>query len=156
MSFLDKLKRVLEDRHALAGISAKRPDPGAQSGVSLSPDPAATDSSASTTGYDREQWRRKLRRAVELYPRTQAEFANLDSDEKALALDSDWVSACKQEEFTWAIRRIVADRVVTPSEHDRLDEIRELLGLDEEDAAAILHGVVSDAETVFDGNIEGI
>jgi hypothetical protein len=156
MRFLDRLKRVLEDRHALSGINAKRPDPGAQSGVTLSPEAAAKSSSASTTDYDRELWRRKLRRAVELYPRTQAEFAILEADEKALDLDPDWALACKREEFAWAIRRIVADRVVTPSEHDRLDEIRELLNLSEEDAAAILHGVVSDAETVFDGNIEGV
>ena len=53
------------------------------------------------------------------------------------------------------VRRAVADRVVTDAEHRKLDQARDMLGIADAEAEAILHDVVSEAETFFGKSVEG-
>ena len=72
-----------------------------------------------------------------------------------------WISTphgspqCGRDEFALLVRRAVADRVVTEAEHRKLDLARDLIGIPDAEAEAILHAVVAEAETFFGGSVEG-
>lgn len=155
MNFLNALRQLLSGAETVETAGS---EPAAGAPAAPAPRPGIANETISPTdkdGYDRIQWRRKLRRAMEEYPESRDELGGIDSEARALAFDPEWVRACKLEDFTWMVRRIVSDRVITSAEHIRLDEARQTLGISETEATEILRGIVKEAESVFDRNVEG-
>jgi hypothetical protein len=72
-----------------------------------------------------------------------------------LGLDQDWVRDAQREEFVMLVRRVVADRNVSPMEQRKLELARTLIGLSEDEAETIVRDVVAEAESFFGGEIEG-
>jgi hypothetical protein len=52
------------------------------------------------------------------------------------------------------IRRAVSDRHFTEEEHRRLDQVRDLMGLPDTEAEAILHTIIAEAEAFFGKPVE--
>src|SRR3954464_3670005 len=52
-----------------------------------------------TSVYDREQWRRKLKRILEHLPRAEHEWNDLQQEAGALDFGHDWVAATYRAEF---------------------------------------------------------
>lgn len=107
-----------------------------------------------TTGYDREQWRRRLKTLLERLPDSQSQWDDFNADANALSLDPAWVRQTQREEFTLLLRRAVADRTITPAEHDNLERARTLLGLSESEATDLLNQVIAEAESFFGDAID--
>ncbi|HEV3162559.1 MAG TPA: hypothetical protein VGZ22_00865 [Isosphaeraceae bacterium] len=105
--------------------------------------------------YDRAQWRKRLSRLLEQLPQSQGEWEPLMAEARALGLDPAWVKASEREAFSLLIRRVVADRVVTGMEHRKLDLARDLIGIPDAEAEAILHAIVAEAEQLFGKPVEG-
>lgn len=120
-------------------------------GVSDGPPPGA----AATHDYDRRQWHKKLRTILDRLPDSEGQWNDLIADIGALGLDPDWVRDAQRQEFILLVRRAVADRAITPMEHRKLDVARTLVGLQEDEAEALLQQVVTEAEAIFGGAIEG-
>jgi hypothetical protein len=149
MGFFDTLRRVLtgeRQRPAEAPtdqrLAHEQPD-------SASP---STSSEATTPGpdvYDRVQWHKKLKRILDELPGSETEWADLMAEARALGFEAEWVEKCQTEEFTMLVRRAVSDRQVTEAEHRKIDRARDLIGLSEERAEAILHEVIAEAEAFF-------
>lgn len=118
-------------------------------------DPEAMAGPPATSPYDREQWRKKLNRIVEHLPRSRDEWDDLQQEAGALDFGTDWVAATYREGFTMMVRKVVADRVVTPEEHRNLDLARTLMGIADAEAEGILHAVVAEAEAFFGKHVEG-
>jgi hypothetical protein len=116
-------------------------DDAVESGPAVPPQPSST--------YDRAQWHKKLKRVLDELPSSRLEWTELEREAKALELDADWVENAKREEFLLLIRRAVADRVVTASEHIKLDLARELIGIPDAEAEASLHAIIVEAESFF-------
>ena len=66
-----------------------------------------------------------------------------------------WVAQSYRDEFALLVRKAVADRVVTDAEHRKLDLARDLLGIPDPEAEAILTSLIAEAETFFGGTVEG-
>lgn len=105
--------------------------------------------------YDRTQWRRKLARVLDQLPDSQPEWEPLLADARSLGFDPAWIKACQSEEFALIIRRAVADGILTPMEHRKLDLARDLIGLSDAEAEQTLHTIVAEAQTIFGKSIEG-
>lgn len=157
MGFLDTLRRVLGADHT---------GPKEESGVPLLVAPegradvlnlgsergdgrTAASSPAPAGRYDRAQWHKKLKRILDELPESKPEWESLAFEARALELEPDWVLQCQCEEFLLLVRRVVSDRVVTESEHHKLDLARQLIGLTEAEAEAVVHAVVAEAESFF-------
>ena len=54
------------------------------------------------------------------------------------------------------IRQAVSDRHVTEEEHRKLDLARDLIGIPEAEAEAILHAIVAEAEAFFGKPVEEV
>src|SRR4051812_7516200 len=54
-------------------------------------DPAAMAAPPLTSEYDRDQWRRKLKRILEKLPESQSQWTDLLAEAGALGLDPTWV-----------------------------------------------------------------
>lgn len=107
------------------------------------------------TAYDRIQWRRKLTRVLDQLPDSQAEWEPLLAEARSLSFEPTWVQACQREEFALMIRRAVADGILTPTEHRKLDLARDLIGLSDDEAEQTLHTIVAEAQTFFGKAIKG-
>lgn len=118
-------------------------------------DPEAMAAPPRTSAYDLEQWRRRLRRLLDTLPESKSEWADFVADGRALGLDEEWMLQTQIEEFTFMIRRAVADRHFTPAEHAALDQARELIGLSEDDAESLVRRVIAEAESFFGQAVEG-
>src|SRR5205823_11333827 len=118
-------------------------------------EPAAMAAPPETTAYDRDQWRRKLKRILEKLPASQEEWADLTAEAGALGLDTAWVEQCLRDEFALLVRRAVSDRHVTLAEHSKLELARTLIGIPEDEAEATLHAIVAEAQEFFNKPIEG-
>jgi hypothetical protein len=105
--------------------------------------------------YDQTQWRKKLILALDRLPDSQDDWAPLMAEARSLGLDPAWVQGSLRAEFALLMRRAVADGVVTGMEHRKLDLARDLLGIPDAEAEAILHTVVAEAETFFGKPIDG-
>lgn len=157
MGFLNTLRHVLGADHT---------GPKEEPGVPLLVDPgssvdakglgseggdrsAVASSSAHAGRYDRAQWHKKLKRILDELPESKSEWESLTYEARALELEPDWVLQCQGEEFLLLVRRVVSDRVVTESEHHKLDLARQLIGLTESEAEAVVHAVVAEAESFF-------
>jgi hypothetical protein len=151
MGFLDTLRRVLGADPADTRAESVPPlvvepggsieESGADAGPAVPPAPAGL--------YDRSQWHKKLKRILDELPASRPEWEGLAYEARALKLDPDWVMQCQCEEFLLLVRRVVSDRVVSESEHRKLDLARELVGLTEAEAEAVVHAVVAEAESFF-------
>jgi hypothetical protein len=53
------------------------------------------------------------------------------------------------------VRQAVSDRHVTEDEHHKLELARDLIGLPEDKAEAILHAIVAEAEAFFGKPVDG-
>jgi hypothetical protein len=165
MAFFDALGRVLgggardprrENRLAEAqGLDDSGPSPEYPGGQGVPADPAAMAAPPVAGAYDREHWRRKVKRILEKLPTTKAEWPTLMAEAHALSLDQDWVDRCLVDEFTLLVRRAVSDRHVSREEHAKLDLARQLIGLSEAEAVDLLHAVVAEAEAFFGKPVEG-
>jgi hypothetical protein len=165
MGFFDALRRVLAGDPRSEGLPGESLRPSEMDlGDSPHPefpgrvpaaDPAAMAAPPQTTDYDRDQWRRKLKRILERLPASQSEWTELMADAGALGLDTAWVEQCQREEFALLIRRAVGDRQVTLAEHSKLELARSLIGLTEAEAETTLHTIVAEAQEFFNKPIEG-
>ncbi len=154
MGFLETLKRVLGQRPADEAEKVKTAwglyeRPG---DIDEPPRPETVDEPVS---YDREQWRKKMKRVLEGLPRTQAEWPDVVAEARALNLDPDWTTRSQVDEFLLLIRRAVSDREFTEDEHRALDLARDLIGIPEPEAEAALRAVVAEAEAFFGRSVEG-
>ena len=77
------------------------------------------------------------------------------AEARALKLDPAWVTKCQVDEFLLLVRRAVADRLFTEPEHRKLDLARDLIGIPEAEAEAVLHSIVAEAESFFGKSVEG-
>jgi hypothetical protein len=144
MGFFDTLRRVLtsDHRHAVAAPGEWR------HGREL--ENAEPPQEAGTPGaYDLLQWQKKLKRILDELPGSQPQWADLMAEERAMGFDPGWVSRCQLEEFQLLVRRAVSDRHFTEADHRKLDLARDLIGIPEADAEAILHAIVAEAEAFF-------
>ena len=156
MGFLDVL-RVWGDDPAkrvevIPGLASTRPD---VLGANATSDPQAISAPPHTTAYDREQWRKKLKRVLAALPRSEPEWLDLRQEAGALGFGEEWLSTTYCEEFALLIRKIVSDREVTAAEHYNLDLARSLMGISDEGAEALFHAIVSEAEAFFGKSIQG-
>ncbi len=153
MGFLDALQR------ALGG----QPDPGPTARqveaafLGVDPDtlPIADETPFESGVYDRVQWAKKVKRVLAELPGSQGDWDDVAAEARAMDFEPEWVTQTCVDEFTLLVRRAVADRVITDAEHRRLDLARDLIGLPDVQAEAILHKVVTEAESFFGKAIEG-
>ena len=117
--------------------------------------PIAEEAPFNAGNYDRAQWAKKLKRVVAGLPETRAEWDDVAAEARAMGFEPEWVVLRFRDEFAMLVRRAVADRVVTEAEHRKLDLARELMGIRDEEAVAILDAVVAEAESFFGGTVEG-
>ena len=118
-------------------------------------DPEAMALPPATSPYDREQWRRKLKRILAKLPQSESDWEDLRQEAGALDLGEDFIQATYREEFGLMMRKIVSDRVVTSDEHHNLDTARSLMGIPDAEAEAMLHAIVAEPESFFGKKIEG-
>ena len=169
MGFLDTLSRVLRsdpgdrggrdvDRRRLRdswGLDDEGSGHPEFPGEAPAADPAAMAAPPATVAYDRDQWRRKLKRILEKLPESQAEWHDLIREAGALGFDTAWVEQCQREEFALMVRLAVSDHGVTLQEHHKLELARTLIGLPEDEAEATLHAIAAEAEAFFGKPVEG-
>jgi len=147
MGFFDTVRRVLHiDNHPASEVAHAW-------GLDDEPEPGAEATEAGL--YDRAQWQKKMKRILEGLPETKAEWTDLASDARALNLDPKWIEKIEIAEFTLLVRKAVSDRHFTEEEHRKLDVARDLIGISEERAEAILHAVVAEAEKFFGKKVDG-
>jgi hypothetical protein len=154
MGFFDSLRRVL------GGNPRDAADPGLVAAWKLGDTdenvtPAAEPEPFHGGEYDKKNWRKKLKLILDDLPASQPRWADHIAEAHALGFDAGLIRAWCRDEFSLLVRRVVADRVVTESEHRKLDLARDLLGIPEAEAEEILHAVVADAEQFFGGTVEG-
>ncbi len=159
MGFLNALRtwgesRPLDELDAMSALDAGTSHPEFPGKVPAA-DPAAMASPPVITAYDREQWRKKLKRILEHLPQSQGDWDDLHQEAGALNFGQEWVAAAYREEFNLLIHQVVADRVVRSDEHRNLDLARTLMGITDAEAEGMLHAIVAEAETFFGGKIEG-
>jgi len=153
MGFLDVLKSYFssdgvgasdDDRARIRGawgIGDKSSAAGAT--TEPSPDPDAP------SPYDVEQWQKKLQRILDGLPTTEPEWASLKTEARAYKLKEDWVSRQFAEQFELLIRSVVADRVLSEDDLNRIEIARKLIGLSESQAETTVRSIVADAEAFF-------
>ena len=153
MGFFNALRRTL----------VGEPDPGPKPRevearfLGVDPDtlPIAEEAPFESGAYDRAQWARKVKRVLGDLPGSRAEWDDVAAEARAMGFEPEWVAQCCRDEFTLLVRRAVADRVVTEAEHRNLDLARDLIGIPDAEAVAILQSVVAEAESFFGGSVEG-
>ena len=119
------------------------------------PTPSDATDAGKTVDYDRAQWQKKMKRILEELPRSRDEWGPLIAEARALGFDGRWMGQAQLEEFTLLVRRAVADGVFTEKAHQTLDLARDLMGIPEAQAEALVHTVVTEAESFFGKSIEG-
>ena len=104
--------------------------------------------------YDRTQWVKKMKRILAGLPASEGQWAELMSDALALQLEPEFITKTQVDEFMLLVRRAVADRHFTETEHRKLDLARDLIGIPEEEAEAALRSVLAEAESFFGKAVE--
>lgn len=161
MRFLETLKGFLS-RHAHLGTSedAKarlrdawgldaEPTAASRNPSSIAP---SHDADAASP-YDVEQWRKKLRRIFEELPASKGEWTGLMTEARAYGLEDGWLAERLAEEFTLLIRGVVADRLLSEADHERIEAARKLIGITEAQAETAVHAIVAEAEEFFGGSV---
>jgi hypothetical protein len=105
--------------------------------------------------YDRAQWQKKMKRVLEGLPDSRDEWGPVIAEARALGFDGRWMHQAQIEEFTLLVRRAVADGVFTEKKHHMLDLARDLMGIPDAEAEALVHTIVTEAESFFGKAIEG-
>jgi len=113
------------------------------------------DDKVAGDAYNRSLWRKKLARILEKLPDSRDEWEPMLAEARALAFDPAWVEGSLRAEFALLLRRAVADGVITGMEHRKLDLARDLIGIPEPDAEAMLHTVAAEAEQFFGKEVKG-
>jgi hypothetical protein len=158
MGFFDTLKRVLPHAsHAHIEEDAQKrirsawglEEEQSTSESAHEPDLPAGQLGVEASGYDRAQWTKRLRKLLDELPTSQSQWHDLITDAHALNLEESWVSDHQREEFTFLVRRAVADRVVSEEEHHKIELARKLIGMSEPEAEQILHSITAEAEAFF-------
>ncbi|MCA1684739.1 MAG: hypothetical protein LC745_01885 [Planctomycetia bacterium] len=152
MGFYDALKRVLGGGQAGADewpIDRRLGESWGVNEVGSGADDTTDRPAEGTSAFDRRQWERKLKRVLDKLPGSQGEWDDLMTEAGALGFDPRWVAERRRAEFALLVRRAVSDRVVTDAEHRKLDLARELLGVTEPEAEAVLKEVVGEARAFF-------
>jgi hypothetical protein len=156
MAFLDVLRGWGDTRRERVDA---RLDPGTSHPEFPGPVPASTPEEMAappeTTSYDREQWRKKLKRVLGALPRSEPEWRDLSQEAGALKFGREWLARTYREEFALMVRKIVSDREVTAAEHHNLDLARSLMGISDAEAEASFHAIVSEAEAFFGESVKG-
>jgi hypothetical protein len=146
MGFLDTVRRVLHiENHPARGV---------EHAWGLDEDTIASEENAALEAqeaglYDRTNWQKKMQRILQELPASAPQWQELMTEAKALQLDPSWIKQCELAEFKMLVRRAVSDRHFSEREHATLDLARDLIGLPEDKAEAILHGIVAEAEKFF-------
>ncbi len=153
MGFFDTLSRVLGGNKGPQYTS--REIEAAHLGVDPDELPIAPEEPFEAGHFDRTQWSKKVKSVLARLPESQAEWKTVIAESNAMDFPPAWVQTCIRDEFTMLVRQFVADRVVTEAEHRKLDFARDLIGMRDADAEAILHKVVAEAETFFGKSVEG-
>jgi hypothetical protein len=143
MGFFDTLRRVLSGDHHPVAAPLDRDVPVH--------DRAAAPHEAATPGvYDLQQWQKKLKRILDELPASRPQWHDVIAEARALGFDPEWVHRCQVDEFQLLVRRAVSDRHFTEAEHLKLDLARDLIGIPEAEAEAVLHAIIAEAEAFFD------
>jgi hypothetical protein len=151
MGFFDALRRVLtHDRHANVSKETERRIRAAW-GLEDEEQPSAAPGALGpeASSYDRSRWLKRLRRILDELPASQPEWQELTTEAHALNFDPAWIAERQREEFEFLVRRAVSDRVVSETEHRKLELARKLINLPESEAEQILHRVLAEAEAFF-------
>lgn len=104
---------------------------------------------ADTSTYDWTQWRKKLQRILDGLPATEPEWPTLMAEARSLGFGESTVRNAQIQEFTLLIRRVVADCLLTPEEHTKLESARALLGISSDEAELIAQAVIREAGDFF-------
>jgi hypothetical protein len=144
MGFFDTLRRVLPGELHPPAPSQEDDEPVLETRV------AAGDAGV----YDRVQWRKKLQHVLDNLPGSRSQWPDLITESRALGFEHDWTHQCQIDAFALMVRHAVADRQFTEDEHRKLDLARDLIGLPDAEAEAILHGVIAEAESFFGKPVE--
>jgi hypothetical protein len=158
MGFFDALRRVLGGGQV--GPDGLPVDRSLGDALGLDEVGSGADENSSqpvegTSGFDRRHWERKLKRVLDELPGSRGEWNDLMVEAAALGFEPGWVAQRQRAEFTWLVRRAVADRVITEPEHRKLDLARELIGISNDEAEAVLSRVVSEVQSFFGKTVEG-
>ena len=152
MGFLKALRNFLADRpgpdapeESLDRLRAAWDLEAEPTASSIAPGPDADAASS----YDKLNWRKKLHTFFDKFPATQAEWPELATEARALGLEEAWMRAGILEEFTMMIRGLLADRRLSEAEIARIETVRQLIGLPEDQAAGVVSAVVADARRFF-------
>ncbi len=156
MGFFDALRRVLtgetdQTRHDPRAIEARYFDDAGEADEG----PIAEAAPFESGKYDRAQWAKKLKRVLDELHDYRAQWDDVVAEARAMGFDPEWVSRRQRDEFMMLLRRTVADRVVTESEHRKLDLARDLIGIPDAEAVAALNEVIAEAESFFGDKVEG-
>jgi hypothetical protein len=148
MQFLKTLRDFLSNNARPGGEQARA---RIRDAWNLDSVPSADADAASP--YDVNQWRRKLRRIFEELPDSKEEWAGLMTEARAYGLEAGWIDSRLAEEFTQLIRSVVADRLLSEADHDRIETARKLIGLTESQAETAVRAIVAEAEQFFGGAV---
>ena len=153
MGFFDALRRTLggdlDRKYTAREVEARF--------LGIDPDelPIAPETPFESGTYDRAQWSKKLKRVLAELPDSRADWEDVAAEARSMDFDPAWVTQCGRDEFALLVRRAVADRVVTEADHRKLDLARDLIGIPDAEAEAILNTVVAEAESFFGETVEG-
>ncbi|MDG3003477.1 hypothetical protein [Paludisphaera mucosa] len=161
MGFLSALRGFLGDKSRLDASEESLERFRDAWGLDADPEEASETPGESTPGpdaaaaseFDKTQWRRKLHHIFEKYPASSGEWPLLMREARALKLDDAMVASGTKGEFIMMIRALIADRRLSEEDQVRVEEVRKLIGMSEEQAAAVVRSVVVDAERFFGGDV---
>lgn len=123
------------------------------------PEPVKEVTDPTGVTYDELMWRKKIARMV-IDPAEigrenfQARLAEIWHESHALGLSPEAIFETARNAFHGAVRHVVADRVITQTEHRYLEMLQDTFGLPGEMAAQITQEVTREAETIFAARIE--
>ena len=149
MGFFDALRRVAG--RPSRDPRARRPARSRPGSWGVDPDdlPIAEETPFDAGEYDRAQWAKKLKRVLDGLPATRPEWDDVAAEARAMGFDPAWVaSAAATSSRCWSAGPSPTG-VVTEAEHRKLDLARDLIGIPDAEAEAILHSVVAEAEIVL-------
>lgn len=149
MRFLEALKDFLSSNEH----SGSRQNAPARIRDAWNLDSAPSADADSASPYDVAQWRKKLRRIFEDLPESKEEWTGLMTEARSYGLDAEWIDARLAEEFTQLIRGVVADRVLSEADNERIEAARRLIGLTESQAETAVRAIVAEAEQFFGGAV---
>lgn len=152
MGFFDTVRRVMAGGQAGTGdlpIDRRLGDQWGLDEVGSGADDNTDRPTEGTGAYDQQQWERKLSRILDELPGSRDQWDDLMIEAGALGFDPEWLARRQGAEFALLVRRAVADRAVTEAEHRKLDLARELIGIPEPEAEAVLRAIVGEAESIF-------